>query len=373
MYFVYYLLPALCMIPVGIYLYFYLKRMAGWLHLDTKKLWIKLLAAGVSAFFALLASNIWGIWAVIVLHLVTFVLVTQLLYFLCRKIITDEGASRCLTKVYQCGLVPIICTVLVLGYGYWNMGHVVETRYTIHTEKEIREEGYQVAMISDLHYGTTMGPEKLERICREIGDMKPDLVILDGDIVDEATGLGQLQEAVGLLGSIPSTYGTFYVYGNHDKALYVENPDFTPDQLLESLEGAGIKVLRDESYQINGEFSIIGRDDRANPVNGGRLSSEALLNGVDRTDFLLLLDHQPCELEENKQAGYDLQLSGHTHGGQIWPMGVFNGRLGFGEMNYGYRNMDGFQVIVSSGMAGWGYPVRTGSSSEFVTISILNP
>lgn len=373
MYFVYYLLPALCMIPIGIYLYFYLKRIAGWLHLDTKKRWVRLFAVGLSVGLSLLASNIWGIWAVIVIHLAAFVLVTQLLHFIGRKIITNEGTARGLTKVYQCGLIPIICTALVFGYGYWKMGHVVETRYTVYTEKEIREEGYQVAMISDLHYGTTMGREKLEGICRQIGDTKPDLVILDGDIVDEATRLEQLQEAAKLLGSIPSVYGTFYIYGNHDKALYVESPNYTIAQLQESLKNSGIRILRDEAYQINGDFSIIGRDDRANPLNGGRLSSESLLHGVDRTDFLLLLDHQPCELKENKQAGYDLQLSGHTHGGQIWPMGVLNGRLGFGEMNYGYRNMEGFQVIVSSGIAGWGYPVRTGSSSEFVTISILNP
>lgn len=373
MYFVYYLLPAIFMIPIGVYFYFYLKRMAGWLHLDTGKRMTKLIIAVLSTLIFLLASNIWGIWAVIVLHLTAFMLFMQLINFIVKKTLTVEPTKSRWSKVYQCGLIPIICTAIVMGYGYWNMGHVVETKYTIHTEKEIREEGYQIAMVSDLHYGTTMGKEKLKLISRQIGETNPDIVILCGDIVDEATTYAQLQEAAEILGSIPSTYGNFYVYGNHDKALYAQQPNFTVAQLQESLEKSDITILREEVHQLTEDFTLIGRDDRANPINGFRQTSESLQNGVDKTDFLLLLDHQPSDLEANKLAGYDLQLSGHTHGGQIWPMGMFNGRLGFGEMNYGYRSLDDFQIIVSSGIAGWGYPIRTGSISEFLTIHITNP
>ena len=92
---------------------------------------------------------------------------------------------------------------------------------------------------------------------------------------------------------------------------------------------------------------------------------------VDRNDFLLLIDHKPLELDVNADLGYDLQLSGHTHGGQIFPTGLFTKLFGNG-MNYGYEKIKDFQVIVSSGMGGWAYPFRTGSNSEFLVVDIFS-
>ena len=87
--------------------------------------------------------------------------------------------------------------------------------------------------------------------------------------------------------------------------------------------------------------------------------------------FILLLDHQPSELEKNSELGYDLQLSGHTHKGQIWPVGLISELFNFNELEYGYKEIDDFKVIVSSGISGWNYPIRTGSKSEYVIIDIL--
>ena len=118
-------------------------------------------------------------------------------------------------------------------------------------------------------------------------------------------------------------------------------------------------------------MAIAGRKDRSSYLLDGRVDAGTLLGNTDKDDFLILADHQPVELEENRRAGYDLQISGHTHGGQIWPVGLICDVLGFGEVNYGALKMDSMQVIVSSGIAGWGYPVRTGHHSEYVIVDIV--
>ena len=158
------------------------------------------------------------------------------------------------------------------------------------------------------------------------------------------------------------------MYGNHDRAHYSQNPPFTEEELKTTIEYAGIKALKDEVVALNDEFTVIGRDDRSGT---NRKSSQELLQGVDTNDFLLLLDHQPVELEDNEAAGYDLQLSGHTHAGQMWPVGPLTTLFGMVELNYGHRKQGDFQAIVTSGIAGWGYPLRTGKHSEYVMIKIM--
>lgn len=367
MYFIYFIMPVILMIPVGIYVYFFLKRTAGFYKIPSDKKAAKLGIAFASLLLVIPAANIWGLWAVIALHFVLLAVCTDLLAFLAKKFFRKK--KLCIPgSLYRCGLIPVLGTALILAYGYWNMDHVVETGYTVYTDKDIREEGYRIALISDLHFGTTMDGERLRQVCEKIAGEEPDLVVLCGDLVDENTSLAQMQEAFPILSSIDSSYGTYYVYGNHDRARYSSDPNFTEEQLAETLKSAGIRALADESVKINEEFTIFGREDWSVME---RMDTQALAADADQDSFWLLADHQPKDLEQNSQTGYDLQVSGHTHGGQIWPVGLISDWLQFGEMNYGYRDMEGFQVIVTSGIAGWGYPVRTGHHSEYVMIDVM--
>ena len=407
------LIPAILIIPAGIYLYFYFRRMAAFFHADVKRRLVKVILIILSIVVAAQAINIWGLGAVVVLYGIMFAVIMDLVNLIICKIhkghiggsssggadmsdgqpgerktgwesgmgnagtlrrgadAAPSGAFAVWKKIYCCGLVPLICLALIMSYGTWKMAHVTQRDYTVRTEKNIRDEGYRVALLSDLHFGTTMDADKLEEQCRRIEAQQPDLIVLCGDIVDESTSLSEMRSAAKILGSMASEYGVFYVYGNHDRAWYSRNADFTAQELEETLTSAGIHVLCDVTYAVNDELTLIGREDRSFFGGSGRKTQEELLSGVDMDDFLLLLDHQPSELKENAAAGFDLQLSGHTHGGQIWPVGVVSDILGFGELNYGYEQIDDFQVIVSSGIAGWGYAVRTGSRSEFVIVDIL--
>lgn len=367
----YFLLPGFFMIIISIYLYYYIARAISILKIDVKRKRAKSIIIAIVIIVMYFSLRDFGVGIVVLLHIITISLLMDLINYILRLI----GRRKNLTYhkwsiVYDSGIVPIILSAIILIYGYWNMNNIVEKDYKIYTSKNIRDEGYRVAMISDLHYGTVMNSEKLKKACEKIEKSNPDIVVLCGDIVDEKTSLEQMEEATEILGSIKSKFGIFYVYGNHDDARYSSIPSYTKDELKNELLLNNIHVLVDQSYEIDNDFIIIGRDDEGFSKEERRKSSEDLIANIDKNKFILLLDHQPSELDENSVLGYDLQLSGHTHKGQIWPIGLISELFDFNELEYGYKKIGDYEVIVSSGISGWNYPIRTGSKSEYLIIDI---
>lgn len=367
----YFIIPTLLMILLSIYLYYYIARALRRVKVDVKKNRVKLIIIALVLIIMYFSLRDLGIGIVVLLHIVVLALVMDLLNYI-FKILSKRNtiAFNKWRTVYESGIVPIILTAIILAYGYWNMNDIVEKDYKIYTNKNIREEGYRVAMISDLHYGTVMNREKLQAVCNDIEEAEPDIVVLCGDIVDEKTTIEQMKEATEILGDIKSKYGVFYIYGNHDDARYSSIPSYTKDELKNELLSNNIYVLVDESYEINDDLVIVGRDDEGFSKEEGRKSSEDLIANIDKSKFILLLDHQPSELNLNSSLGYDLQLSGHTHKGQIWPAGLISELFNFNELEYGYKKIGDYEIIVSSGISGWNYPIRTGSKSEYLIIDI---
>lgn len=360
---IYFLIPASVMILIGIYFYFYLIRMAKFWKMNVEKKVVKIGIIALTVILIALSFNIWGSGAIILLHVFVISIFMELINLICKR-------YKRWSSVYQSGFVPISFAAIILIYGYFNMMNVVQTNYKVYTDRGMRDKGYRVAMIADLHYGANMNQEKLYEYCDVIAKQNPDIVVLCGDIIDEDTTYPQMQEAIQALGSIKSTYGTYYVYGNHDKNNYSTKPYYTVEQLDDELLKNKILFLQDDTYSINDDLIIVGRDDVGFAGENQRKKGRYLISEVDSDRFILLLDHQPCELKENDKLGYDLELSGHTHAGQIWPIGQSMRVLKIGELNYGYEKLKNMQAIVTSGMAGWGYPIRTGSNSEYVIIDI---
>lgn len=271
------------------------------------------------------------------------------------------------------GIIPLAATCALMLFGYINMNNVVYTGCTVYTDKSIRAEGYSVALIADVHFGVSVDKDGLLRICDEVSAKKPDIVVLCGDIVDENTTKQGMRDVFSALGGIESEFGVFYVYGNHDRQLYTDDKSYTQNELADAITANGIRILRDEAYSVNDEFVIIGREDRSYAAVGGeRASIEKLISGVDKNKFILTLDHQPTEYEENGKAGTDLLLSGHTHGGQIFPLDLVFELFNMNDALYGYTRIDGdTQAFVTSGLAGWGYPVKTVGKAEYAVIDIL--
>lgn len=361
---------AAMMLPVLVYIYFFIKRMLGVFLKEDQKKWKHRAALGVTIVLGALSWNIFSFWAMVVLHITGIAIVVELIRLVLTKGLHKQ--SRRWYIIYCSGIIPILGTALVLGYGYLNMQYVLQTEYTVVTEKDIREEGYEVIFLSDLHYGTTMKKEKLETYCKRIEQNQPDLIVLGGDIVDERTTLQQMQEAFQILGQMDSSYGIYYVYGNHDKARYSKDSGFTEKQLEEAIENSGIRILEDETCEVNPELAIAGRRDRSDSGMDGteRKASESLVTSVPGGAYRILADHQPRSFAENEAAGFDLMLSGHTHAGQMWPVGLFTTLFDQDTLNYGYEKEGDMDLIVSSGIAGWGYPVRTGKHCEYVLVHI---
>ena len=364
--FLFYLSVCIMLSPLGIYFYFFLKRILSLFNAENKKI-TKYVLAFLCTVILVYSSNPYGVGIVIMGHLIVYSLLMELIYFIFKKLKKD---SRWVKIVYKSGVIPLLLTVVTLIFAYFNMLNVVVKYYDIKTDKNLNHD-YKVVFISDLHFGTTMNNEKLKEYAQDIEDLNPSFVLLGGDIVDENTSKIEMIEVFNTLGSIKSEFGTFFVYGNHDKTKYFNNPHFSESELKEAIDSSNIIPLVDSTYEINDDLLIIGRDDLTFPSGTDKRKDSGLLISDDAKDkFLLIVDHHPSDLKINEQNGYDLQLSGHTHGGQIFPTGLVTEWFNGNNLNYGYKEIGKFKAIVSSGMGGWAYPFRTGNNSEYLVISI---
>lgn len=372
MFLIWMLLPLTAMLSAAVYLcrkvYAAVCFFGG--KLSKKKRTI--LTAAVSAALILPLAHIRGMWFVIFMHMVVFLLVIDLFGLIVRKCRRNKPFPYWVKAVYRSGLLAVLAAVAVTGFGYWNMHHIVKTEYTVQTDKEMREEGYTIVFFSDLHYGTTMNAEQLKQAADRIERESPDMIILGGDIVDERTSLAQMREAFEIMGNMDARFGIFYVYGNHDKNEYARNPAYTAQELADTIEQAGIRILEDETCEINGELLLIGRADRGHDPSA-RKTIVQLVESADAGMEWILVDHQPVEYAEAAESGCGLMLSGHTHAGQVWPGGLLADLFRMNELTYGCRKEGNLTEVVSSGIAGWGYPVRTEKHSEYVVIHLVNP
>lgn len=262
-------------------------------------------------------------------------------------------------------VLPIALTAGLLIYGAINMSHVQQTSYTLTTHKPIRQEGYRIAFLSDLHYGTIQDTALLPDYVNQINALQPDMIILGGDIVEEGTSKEAMQEVFSRLGKLQAPLGVYFIYGNHDRHMVAVEGAYSDAELAAAIEGSGIRILEDEALLLNGEIYLIGRADAA----GERQNISALAQNAPENAYVITLDHQPTDTKACAAAGVDLTLSGHTHNGQIFPVGFVIGLSG--GMPYGLYQTGSCTSIVSSGFAGWGFPIRTQGICEYVIVDIL--
>lgn len=362
----------ICAIVAAFYYYILMKRVLSLIFPDwNMKLPWKILFAAVSVCLGLLSGNLFSTTGVILVHIMVAALLMELIHFIVKKRTKGEPPRRW-NVVFKSLLVPLLVTALIFAYGYYNIRDVHETFYTVTTDKELNLSGgrekCRVLLITDSHYGTIFEGGKLKELKSRMDAVKPDLVVLAGDIVDESTTKEQMQEIFTAFGDISSTYGVYYVYGNHDRQNYSGEPYFTAEELETTIVENDIRVLKDEYVRITEGITLAGRED----VSGrpDRRSVREILAGVDPEDYLIMADHQPVEYKENEAEQVDLILSGHTHAGQLFPSGYVMKWFHTCDLYYGHEKEGKMDAVVSSGLAGWGYPIRTQNHSEFTVVDI---
>jgi predicted MPP superfamily phosphohydrolase len=221
----------------------------------------------------------------------------------------------------------------------------------------------KIAFASDIHLGTIIGPRRTNSIVNKINKLDPDLILLGGDIVDEDLAPVIRNNLGDSLKKLNAPLGVFGITGNHE---YIGGAE----EAVEYLEEHGIKMIRDSVIFLEHKLYIIGREDRDRPNFAGasRKKIEKLMENINTSFPIIMLDHQPFELDKKEQLGIDLTLSGHTHHGQIWPLNYITSAIY--EVSWGYKRKGNTHVYVSSGVGGWGPPVRIGNRPEILLIRI---
>ena len=266
------------------------------------------------------------------------------------------------------GIVAGTIIVGVLGllmYGHWNAVRLRIKTLSIEIPKNSRPlKEMNIVAVSDIHLGTIVGKSRLSKIVDKINALNPDLVLLPGDVVDEDLGPVIQQNLGETLRTIRSRYGVIAITGNHEYIGGVEDAD-------KYLTEHGIRVLRDDLTRIADTVYVVGREDLSKTSFGGgiRKSLGEIMEGVDRSWPIILMDHQPFRLYEAEEHGVDLQLSGHTHHGQLWPFNFITRKMY--EVSWGYKKRGNTHFYVSCGVGTWGPPVRIGNTPEIVNIRLL--
>ena len=253
--------------------------------------------------------------------------------------------------------------LLLLVVGHINA--LTPRTVTLHLAIPKRIQGpatLNIVAASDIHLGTIIGRKRLDSMVTKINALNPDLVLLPGDIVDEDLAPVIKHNLGETLRNLKSRWGVFAITGNHEYIGGVE-------EASAYLSDHGVTVLRDQVVKLNDSFYLVGREDRSIRRTGkGRKPLQELMAAVDQKCPIILMDHQPFQLEEGETNGADLQISGHTHHGQLWPISLVTRRVY--ELSWGYKKKNSTHVYVSCGFGTWGPPVRIGNRPEIVNIKI---
>ncbi len=308
---------------------------------------------------------------IVVLHLVLFWVLCDLLGWIInrlrkKKIYPTRGRKKKVRLTpYYAGIMALLLCGVYLGIGWYNAHHVRKTEYTFSTEKDLGGP-LKVAAIADAHLGITLDGASFGSLLEEIQQQKPDLLVVVGDFVDDDSLKTDMLEATAALGRFEAPYGVYFVFGNHDNG-YDRYRDFDSKDLRGALVAHGVRILEDEAVLVDDRFYVIGRQDRTVP---GRAQASALTQQLDRSKYMLLLDHQPNDYAGEAGSGADLVVSGHTHGGHILPVGQIGMWMGANDRSYGTEQRGDTTFLVTSGVSGWAIPFKTGTFSEYVIIDI---
>lgn len=258
-----------------------------------------------------------------------------------------------------------VATVLLIVTGFINAVSPVTKRYSLDVDKKFANghDSMHFVAVSDIHLGSIIRKRSMKHLSEMISREKPEMVLFLGDLIDGSIGPVLRDDLLSHLTLPALTYGKYAITGNHE---------FMSDlkKSIPYIESKGIRVLSDEVISLGNGVQIAGRTDRTvmQGTGKGRASLDSLLAQTDTAAPVILLDHQPYELAALAGTPVDLQLSGHTHNGQMWPLTLITNKMF--ELSHGYKMFGNTHVIVSSGFGIWGPRMRIGTRPEILSITL---
>jgi len=255
--------------------------------------------------------------------------------------------------------VSLVVPLLVVVYGAVNHRVLRVKEYRIELPRRTSSTaGLTVVFMADLHFRDLTSDRLLEELTAKVNAQRPDVILVGGDMLEgdrRDEDSGRYERA---FRGMASRYGIFGVPGNHERFSRAGSDQF--------LEKAGIRLLQDEVVTIDRAFILAGRKDGRSRT---RMTVSELLAGAPRDLPVILLAHRPTDFAEARRSGADVQLSGHTHHGQLFPVNLITSRQY--DLSWGHLEKDGAHLFVTSGVQGWGPPVRTVGASEILVIRIV--
>lgn len=266
-------------------------------------------------------------------------------------------------KKYLLAFVVLISSIIIF-VGYLNTRKIsVRTLSLEIPRKQSALTELNAVVLSDIHLSTINGEKLLSKIVSKINELNPDVVFIPGDVVDDRAEI-LINEGIGKsLSKIESKYGVFASTGNHE---FINGIKGTSKFITKN----GMTLIRDSSMLVADSFVLTAREDssKTNFTGEPRKSLQEIMSSINKNYPIILLDHTPFKLEEAETNGVSLQLSGHTHHGQMFPLNFITKMIY--EISWGYKKRNNTQYYVSCGVGTWGPPVRLGSESEIVNLKI---
>lgn len=329
---------------------------------------------------AIVIRRISTYWIGIMLYSLLYVVLFDLLRLIAKHTKLKNTLLFSRGSVISIGSVVVACAVATCLYGIFNARNIKVNEYSVTVNKSCGSDKHlKAVLVADLHMGYAIGVDHITNMVKKINEQNADIVIIAGDIFDNSyDGMDDPEGIKAQLKSIKSKYGVYAVYGNHDideKILMGFTFDWGGKQLHSEkmtnfIKECDIKLINDESVLINDEFYLVGRRDTDKPgtEDGTRAEISELTKDLDKAKPIFVLSHEPDELQKTADAGADIDFSGHTHDGQLFPGNLTIGL--FWENPCGMIKKDNMYSIVTSGVGVYGTFMRVGTDAEICSVDI---
>lgn len=305
-------------------------------------------------------------WMGIVFLCFSFLVIIDLFYFFlyATGLILPGDFSHLIPSPRYSFSISLLLSLSIALYGYFEAKHIRTERVVVRTPKIPKEiDRLKIVQISDVHLGMIVREERLTRILEEVKRASPDIIISTGDLVDGQ--INDLSRAAEILKEMNPRYGKFAITGNHEfYAGLSQSMDFT--------QKAGFSILRGQGVTAAGLINLVGVDDPAGQSFGlfRKVPERELLSGLPREKFTLLLKHRPV-LEKSALGLFDLQISGHTHQGQILPFRIIT-RFFYPYDGGSFHLANHSYLHVSRGSGTWGPPIRFLAPPEVTVYELIH-